>query len=336
MKRIFRKIRALGAALLVGCGLLAGLGGCGAADDGKLRIVTTVYATYDLALQMSEKTGIPCGITMLLSPGGESHAYEPSPNDVAAIQSCDLFIYIGGTSETWADKIISSSRSGKRNLRMFDCVPLLDEETVEGMEHDHGDEEHDEEEHDEEEHDHDHDAHDMEIDEHIWTAPLNAGRMLSAINEEFKALRPDDAEKCDRACAEIMDELNALDAEARDIAENCPKHTLVFADRFPFRYLTHAYGWDYYAAFSGCSSDTDASAATLSFLIQKVRDENIQTVFYLENSSQKISDAVCKATGAKAVMLQSCNNVSKADFQSRKHYQDFMRENLAAIREALS
>ena len=131
-------------------------------------------------------------------------------------------------------------------------------------------------------------------------------------------------------------ELNALDERFHDIASHAKRSTVVFAERFPFRYLTHAYGWDYYAAFSGCSSDTDASAATLSFLIQKVRDENIQTVFYLENSSQKISDAVCKATGAKAVMLQSCNNVSKADFQSRKHYQEFMRENLAAIREALS
>ena len=320
--RILNRLKAAGAALLLCTGLLGLLSGCGSADgDGKLKIVTTVYATYDLALQMAEKTGIPCGVTLLLSPGGESHAYEPSPADVSAIQSCDLFIYIGGTSEQWAEKLTDSSRSGKRNLRMFDCVSLLNEEEVEGMEP---------------EHEEDHAHGEAEIDEHIWTAPLNADKMLAAINTQFKELCPDDAEKCDKACAEIHDELLALDAEARDISENCPKHTLVFADRFPFRYLTAAYGWDYYAAFSGCSSDTDASAATLSFLIQKVRDENIKTVFYLENSSQKISDAVCKATGAKAVMLQSCNNVSKEDFHNRKHYQEIMHENLAAIREALS
>ena len=137
MKHIFKKLFTLGAALLLGTGMAGMLGGCGKADDGKLKIVTTVYATYDLALQMSEKAGISCGITLLLSPGGESHAYEPSPADVSAIQSCDLFIYIGGTSEQWADKLIESSRSGKRNLRMFDCVSLLNEEEVEGMEPEH-------------------------------------------------------------------------------------------------------------------------------------------------------------------------------------------------------
>lgn len=322
---IRKRLCAVGAALLLCAGMNVLLNGCGKTNDGKLKIVTTVYATYDLALQMSEKTGIPCGITMLLTPGGESHAYEPTPSDVAAIQSSDLFIYIGGTSEKWADKIIENSRKDKRNLRMFDYVKLLNEETVEGMEHDHDDHDHD---------DHDHDE-EIEIDEHIWTAPMNADAMLTEICRQMKELRPDDAEKCDKACAEIHGELLALDTRAREISETSTKHTLVVADRFPFRYLTAAYGWKYYAAFPGCSSDTDASAATLSFLIQKVKDEKIQTVFYLENSTQKISDAVCKATGAKAVMLQSCNNISKEDFQIKKHYQDYMKENLDAIQEAL-
>lgn len=314
---IRRAFTAVSAAVLCALPLFA----CGEAqDDGKLKIVTTVFATYDLTQQLSERSGIPCDVKMLLAPGGESHAYEPSPADVAAIQSCDLFIYIGGTSETWAEKLIGSSRTGKRNLRMFDCVSLLDEEEVEGMEH--GQE-------------HVHDEEHEETDEHIWTAPLNADAMLGSIETQFAEMCPGQKADIDSAAQAIHTELRELDEEARDIRDNSPKHTLVFADRFPFRYLTHAYDWDYYAAFSGCSSDTDASAATLSFLIQKVKDENIQTVFYLENSSQKISDAVCTATGAKAVMLQSLNNVSREDFGSGKHYQDYMRDNLAAIREAL-
>lgn len=310
------------AALFCACGNT----GSNAEKESKLKVVTTVFATYDLVQQLAERSGVACDVKMLLAPGGESHAYEPSPADVAAIQSCDMFIYIGGTSEAWADKLIASSRTGKCNLRMFDTVRLLEEEEVEGMEpehdHDHGD--------------HDHDHEEAEVDEHIWTSPRNASMMLAYIAAQMKNMLPDNAEKISAAEQEIQAELEVLDKEACDIRDNCPKHTLVFADRFPFRYLTHEYGWDYYAAFAGCSSDTDASAATLSFLIQKVKDENIHTVFYLENSSQKISDAVCKATDAKAVMMQSLNNVSREDFESGKHYQDYMRENLTAIREALS
>ena len=319
MKRLIRKLKALGAALLLGTGMLGVFAGCGSrADDGRMQIVTTVCATYDLTKQLVDKAGIPCNVKLLLTPGGESHSYEPSPSDVSAIQSCDLFIYIGGASEQWADKLISSSRKDKRNLRMLDCVNLLAEETVEGMQ---------EEEEEEEE---------GEIDEHIWTSPMNAYSIQSAINETLREMEPDKTADCNAAFEEIHTELLELDREAAEIKENARRNTLVFADRFPFRYLTEAYGWEYYAAFPGCSSDTDASAATLSFLIQKVKDEQIGTVFYLENSQQKISDAVCKATGAKAVMMQSCNNVSKEDMQSGRHYQDFMRDNLAAIREALS
>ena len=321
MKRLFHRIKALGAAMLLGAGMLGMLGGCGStADNGNMKIVTTVFATYDLAKQLTERAGISCEVKLLLTPGGESHAYEPTPSDVSAVQSCDLFVYIGGTSEKWAEKLIGSSRKDKRNLRLFDTVELLSEETVEGME---------------EEHEHEHEHEDEETDEHIWTAPLNADAMLNAISGELKQMQPDHADACDRAFREIHTELLELDAQAREIRETSPKDTLIFADRFPFRYLMHAYGWKYYAAFPGCSSDTDASAATLAFLIQKVKDEQIQTVFYLENSQRKIADAVCKATGANAVMLQSCNNVSKEDMNAGRHYQEIMSENLNAIREAL-
>jgi len=320
MKQLIQKIQAIGAALLLCTGTAGLVAGCGSrTDDGKMQIVTTVFATYDLAKQLTDQAGIPCTVKLLLTPGGESHSYEPTPSDVSAVQSCDLFVYIGGTSEKWADKLIANSRRDKRNLRMFDCVELLAEETVEGMQ-----------EEAEEEEDAD------EIDEHIWTAPLNADAMLNALNTQLREMAPEQADACDKAYGKIHEDLLALDAEAKEIAKTAKRNTLVFADRFPFRYLTESYGWSYYAAFPGCSSDTDASAATLSFLIQKVKDEQIGTVFYLENSQQKISDAVCKATGAKAVMLQSCNNVSKSDMQSGRHYQDFMRDNLAAIREALN
>ncbi|MBQ5340081.1 MAG: zinc ABC transporter substrate-binding protein [Oscillospiraceae bacterium] len=312
-----QKICAAAAAVLL-CGMM--LSGCGAQKNDTLTVVTTVYTTYDFAKQLTASYEKPVEVRLLLTPGGESHSYEPTPSDVAAIQSCDLFVYIGGASETWAEKLIETSRQKKENLRMFDCVDLLGEETVEGMEP-------------EDEHEAEHEED--EIDEHIWTAPLNADKMLTAMQERLNKIAPKEQEHCDAAYEKLHGALLALDQRAREIHDNAKQDTLIFADRFPFRYLTDAYGWKYYAAFSGCTSDTDASPATLSFLISKVKSENIKTVFYLENSSQKIADAVCAATGAHAEMLQSCNNVTRMDYDAGMHYQQLMTENLDAIEEAL-
>ncbi len=319
----------------IGCAAMTllfpfGLTGCAeaGADDGKLTVVTTVFASYDFARQLTASLSIPCEVKLLLTPGGESHSYEPTPADVAAIQSCDLFVYVGGASEKWADDLIATTKreeSGKINVRLFDAVNPLEEEHVEGME---AEEEH--------EHEHSHaDGEEIEYDEHIWTSPQNAEIIAAEIAEAVEKCVPEQSAEVQTAAASLRSDLQDLDAEYQALADSAAGDTLIFADRFPFRYLTEAYGWNYYAAFAGCSSDTDASAATLSFLISKVKEENIGTVFYLENSTQKISDAVCAATDAKAVMLQSCNNVSQTDFQSGKHYQEFMRENLAAIKEAL-
>ena len=321
LSRICKKIVAVGCAASAIC---IPLGGCDTADDGKLKIVTTVFASYDFAKQLTEQLDVPCEVTLLLTPGGESHSYEPTPSDVAKIQSCDLFVYVGGESEKWAeDLIVSTKRTEKQNLRLFDCIVPLEEEHIEGMELD-----------EEDAHTHE-DAEEIEYDEHIWTSPENACLIAKEIAGALKTAAPASTEKITDAETTLIGDLDALKAEHQAVADHAGSDTLIFADRFPFRYLTQAYGWKYYAAFAGCSSDTDASAATLSFLISKVKEQNIKTVFYLENSSQKISDAVCQATGAKAVMMQSCNNVSQADFDAGKHFQALMRENLAAIEEAL-
>ena len=319
--RICKKITAVCCAAAAICTPLAG---CSTADDSKLKIVTTVFASYDFAKQLTADLDVPCEVSLLLTPGGESHSYEPTPADVAKIQSCDLFVYVGGASEKWAeDLIVSTKRTEKQNLRLFDCIVPLEEEHIEGMELD-------------EEDAHSHaDADEIEYDEHIWTSPENACLIAKNIAAALKTAVPASAEKISSAETVLTADLDALQAEYQAVADKANGNTLIFADRFPFRYLTQAYGWKYYAAFAGCSSDTDASAATLSFLISKVKEDHIKTVFYLENSSQKISDAVCQATGAKAVMMQSCNNVSQADFDAGKHFQAFMRENLAAIEEAL-
>ena len=330
---LMKKTLSLGAAVTLALGTLTACGT--SAQTQKPLIVTTVYAVYDMAKQLTAEFENAPEVKLLLTPGGESHSYEPSPSDVAAVQSCDLFLYIGGTSETWAEKLISTSRVTKENVRLFDAVTPLKEETVEGMQahdHDHG-EDHDDDDHDHEEHD-SHD-HDHDFDEHIWTSPLNADAMLKAVSDAVADKYPAERTHTEAAYDRLHTAFTELDAQAKQIKENEKTNTLIVADRFPFRYLTNAYGWEYYAAFAGCSSDNDASAATLSFLISKVKDLDIKTVFYLENSTQKVSDAVCRATGAEAVMLQSGNNVSQEDFKANVHYQDIMKSNLDAIGRAL-
>jgi zinc transport system substrate-binding protein len=320
--KLCRQIAAAGLAALLALACCTGCGGARKSD--RFEIVTTVYAVYDMAKQLTAEFDRPVEVRLLLTPGGESHSYEPSPADAAAIQRCGLFAYIGGSSEQWADKMIAASRTDKDNLRLFDSVQALAEETVEGMEAEEPDFAHD----------HDHDG--IEPDEHIWTSPRNADAMLSALHGAVNKAVPTEAAHCNEAYERLHAAFQELDSRALEIVQNQKRDTIIVADRFPFRYLTHDYGWNYYAAFAGCSSDTDASAATLSFLIKKVQELHIGTVFYLENSTQKISDAVCQATGAKAVMLQSGNNVSAADFNAGKHYQDIMAENLNAIEGALS
>lgn len=322
MTNILKKTAALFSAAV----LTASLTACGTSSpqqEKPFTVVTTMYVSYDFAKQLTANYSTPAEVKMLLTPGGESHAYEPTPSDVAAVQSCDLFVYIGGESEVWAEKLIASGRTGKQNLRMFDSVELLDEEESEGMQADESTHHHDEE-------------GEHETDEHIWTSPRNADKMLSALHDKLNELRPEEQSPCDAAYDTIHEALYFLDLHAQDIRNQHEKDTLIFADRFPFRYLMHDYGWNYYAAFSGCSSDTDANAATLSFLIDKVKTENISTVFYLENSTQKVSDAICRATGAQAVLMQSGNNVTPEDFAAGKHYQDILRENLDAIEQAVS
>ncbi len=316
MTRLFKKASAICAAAVI---VTAAFCGCDATqnDEETLSIVATVYPGYDFALQLTENFDIRCDVKLLLTPGGESHSYEPSPSDVAAIQSCDLFLYIGGASEVWVEDLLQT-RSDKANLRLMDCITPI------ATTHDHDHDDHD---------DHNHDL--AEYDEHIWTAPMNAVAMTEAIATELTTLSLDNAAVCAQNTDALCAELKTLDAEYRTLADTAADKPLVFGDRFPFLYLAEAYGFTYEAAFTGCTSDTDASAATLSALISTVKEQQIGTVFYLENSSQKITDAICEATGAKSAMLHSCNNVTREEFENGKHFQAFVAENLAAIKEAL-
>ena len=310
-------------ALLLGAALVAAmLCACVPADDknedsDRLSIVTTIFPPYDFARQIA---GENADINMLLKPGMESHSYDPTPQDIIMIQNCDLFIYCGGESDKWVDSILSSGKMPKKIISMMDCVDAVEEVVKEGMTVDEEEEEGDS----------------VEYDEHVWTSPRNASLITRKISEALIGLDAEHAEEYKSKTTAYAAELSALDDSYRRTVENGSRKLIVFGDRFPFRYLTDEYGLNYYAAFPGCSSETEPSAATISFLIDKVNEKKIPVVFTIEFSNGKVADTICSATGAKKLMLHSCHNVSADDFKNGATYVSLMQNNLKSLEEALS
>lgn len=318
--RKFRWIGLLLSALC--CAVLFGCGDSETVKDERLQIVTTSFPPYDFARQTG---GENVQVTMLLPPGAESHSYEPTPQDILKIKNCDIFIYTGGESDSWIDDILESIGSDKtRVLSMMDYVDPLKEETVEGMEeaHDDGD---------------DHSLHNEdEYDEHVWTSPRNAIRIVQAVCKALTELDADNAESYNENTDAYIQKLNELDQTYRNITESGARKYIVFGERFPFRYLADAYGLTYYAAFPGCSEETEPSAATIAFLIRKIQDEQIPVVFYIEFSNQKVADTICSATGAQKLLLHSCHNVTAEEFAAGVTYIDLMQQNAENLKTALT
>ncbi len=360
-----RPVRVLTAALLLTVTLLAGcLGGCAVKaeepDDGRLKVVTTIFPQYDFARAISG-AGERASVKMLLKPGEEVHSYEPTPLDIKQIQNCDLFIYVGAENDVWVERILENmDGDGPRTLRLVDLTDTVAEETVEGMMeekgHDHSHsheegEEHDHEAESAEEHAHEHEAQEEheehthsgdssheeheEADEHVWTSPVKAAQITEAIAQTMAQLDPENAQYYrDNACA-YEEQILELDRQFREIAENAQRRTVVFGDRFPIRYFAEEYGLEYYAAFAGCSSESEPSASTLAFLIDKVREEKIPVVFSIEFSNGNIARAICESTGAAQRTFYSCHNVTRDQMESGATYVSMMNENLEVIREAL-
>lgn len=485
----------------------------GGSESGKISVVATIFPQYDFVRQIA---GDHAELTMLLPPGSESHSYEPTPQDIISIQNCDMFIYVGGESDTWIDDILESMDTSKMEIvSLMDLVDTVEEEIVEGMEDDH-DHSHDGEIHEEDiedrplsdfegswqsvlpyfedgtldeyiaataeknettpgeekagflekratdymtiditddgltvhtdtgsasgsyayaeyrpvrnedgeitsvwyiyqlsgpaegmpayiafsdheikarahdddhgdDHDEDHDhedelahfhirygndgidalmdvknwaptyypagasaeeikdalaghdhSHEAEYDEHVWTSPKNAMTIVQALSDKLCALDSANSAAYEQNTAAYLEKLGGLDSAFRSVVEEGSRKTLVFGDRFPFRYFVDAYDLAYFAAFPGCSTETEASAATVAFLIDKVKDEQIPVVFHIELSNEKMADTICEFTGAEKRLLHSCHNITKAEFESGVTYLDLMTQNVETLREALN
>jgi zinc transport system substrate-binding protein len=468
-----------------------------AENNGKTTVVSTIFPPYDFVREIA---GTNVNLTMLLPPGSESHSFEPTPRDIKRIQECDIFIYVGGESDAWVDRILSSLNTEKvKIITLMDCVDVVEEEIVEGMQeeeegHSHGNEaftaadikdrpltdwagdwqsvypylldgtlnpvmEHRAESGEKtaeeyfaqyktayatdvdrlsinrdsitfyrngvparaqyvyrgtgviseddgslwvrykfeargnppagvpqyimfsdhlhapakSEHFHiysssesfdalmadtnpvnyptyypaaftkseivaemaGHDDEELEYDEHVWTSPRNAKLIVEKISEVLCEADPANASAYRANTAAYLDKLDSLDALFQDLVSRGTRKTIVFGDRFPLRYFADAYGLSYFAAFPGCSTETECSAATIAFLINKVRDEKIPVVFHIELSNEKIADTICEATGAKKLLFHGGHNVTRQEFQQGISYLEIMTKNSESLKEAL-
>ena len=352
MKKSIWKILALG---LTGILLIGILSSCSLKKDNKkndkLTVVAAMYPQYDFAKHIG---GDKADVKLLIKPGTETHSFEPTPQDMKTLENCDLFIYTGGENDEWVDDLIKNlGDRAPKTLKLTDIVDTVDEEIVEGMEHhhdhdhedhehedhdheDHEHEDHDHEEHEHEEHDHEEHEHHHDVDEHVWTSPANAVEICNRICYVMSELDSDNASYYEKNCKQYTGEIKAVDKEIKDIVKNSKRKTIVVADRFPLRYFTEQYGLKYYAAFAGCSDQTEADASTIAFLIDKVKEESIPVVFEIELSNGKIADTVAEATGAEKRIFYSCHNVTRDQYKDGLSYVDMMKENSKSLKKALN
>lgn len=307
--RIFKSLLSVLAAGAV----IASCSACNAADTAEndgLKIITTNFPPYDFVKQISQGAVIP---EMLLSGGQDSHSFEPTAQQIIEISEADIFICTGGESDTWVDEILMSMDSGVKVIKMMDCVePLCAEEHhhEEGEGHDHGHE---------------------EYDEHVWTSPKNAMKIAEEISNAMCIADPENAEIYESGYTNLYADLLALDYELTTAADSLTA-PLIFGDRFPFLYMAQDYGIEYRAAFSGCSSETEPSAAKMTELIEAAKENNVNTIFYVEFSTQKVADTVAEAAGADTALFHSCHSVSDEDLQNGESYVSLMRKNIEAMK----
>ena len=315
--------------LLLALLLTLSLAGCSEAeahDPEKLQIVATLFPYYDLARAIA---GDKAELRLLCSAGRESHSYEPTPKDILRITEAELFLYNGGVDETWATELLKTAEHGLVFTGM-DYVDMLEEGEVAGAaghEHHH--------EHDEHEHD-DHEEHEIEYDEHIWTSPKNMMRLATGLTFMLMDCDSANAAYYHENYSNYMQKLQELDEAFAALAAGADHPTLLFGDRFPFLYFCEEYGFGYEAAFLGCSTETEPSAATMRTLIDDARVQGSGYVYYLENSSARVAEAVAEAAGIETALLCSCQSVTPEDYENGESYLTLMWRNYETLRKGVA
>ena len=295
----------------------------GSAADEKIRIVTTIFPEYDWVREILGDKADSAEITMLLDNGVDLHSYQPTADDIIKLSDCDLFVYVGGESDGWVEGALKSAANRDRKvIHLLDVLgdSVKEEETVEGMQ---------EEEEDQEE---------KEYDEHVWLSLKNARTLVVAISAALQELDPDNKDTYAANAEAYGQKLSALDAEYRKAVSAGTYKTLLFGDRFPFRYLVDDYGLSYYAAFAGCSAESEASFETVSFLARKADEGKLPCVLTIEGKNHKIAETIVQNTAGKnqkILTMDSMQSTTSQDVAGGTTYLSLMEKNLDVLKEAL-
>ncbi len=265
-------------------------------DGDKISVVTTIYPLYDFVRAVA---GDRADIKLLIAPATEVHSYDPSPSDIAAIYDCDLFVYIGGESDGWVDRVLGDINVV--SLKMLNTVPLIAEEGEHGF------------------------------DEHIWTSPENAVSMVNTVCENLCEVSDENADFFRENCKKYTDAIRGVQSDIRDAVQQNENKFILVADRFPFRYFTEEFGIGYKAAFGGCATSSDISLKVMGELTKTVKDRGVSAAYYTEMSNRTVADALAEETGVALYELHSAHNVTADDFAAGVTYVDIMKRNLNAL-----
>lgn len=302
--------------------------------DRKLNIVTTIFPEYDWTRNILGNREADVNLTMLLDNGTDLHSFQPAVKDIMKVSSCDLLIYVGGESDQWIEDALESAQN--KDMKTINLMEVLgdtikEEETVEGMqdsEHEHGHED-----------EHAHEGEDeKEYDEHVWTSMRNASVICDAIAETLEEMDPENKEIYQTNAENYKAKLSTLDQKYQETVDTDRQNTLIFADRFAFRYLVDDYGLNYYAAFSGCSAESEASFKTVTFLAGKLDELGIKTVLTIEKSDDRIAQTVIENTkkkDQKILELNSMQSITSDEIKNGVTYLSVMEGNLKVLKEAL-
>ena len=309
-------------------------------DDGRLHVVAAIFPLYDWTREIIGETVPEVELTLLVNDGTDLHSYQPSASDLINISTCDVFLYVGGASDVWVEDALKNvTNPDMQVINLMDVLGsrAVEEEIIAGMQHSH--EEHDAQEHQEDGHtEDDHNHENNSYDEHVWLSLNNAVLFVNHISEVLASVDAVHAGNYRSNATVYTDSLKALEAEYRNTIEQADIDTLLFCDRFPFRYLTEDYGLKYYAAFPGCSAETEASFATIAFLAEKLEELQLPAVITIEGSDQKIAQTVIQNTESKnqdIVSLDSLQSVSREDIEAGVSYLSVMEKNLSVLKQVL-
>jgi zinc transport system substrate-binding protein len=330
-------------------------------ESHEFSIITTIYPEYVWTKEILGTRTDSVNLTLLIKNGIDLHSYKPTAHDVAKIASADMVIYVGGESDEWIkDALTASPKKGRVEINLMEALGdrVKAEEIVEGMQGEMKDERrekredtkedhehakaHEEHEHHEHAEKHEHHHHDEEVenDEHVWLSLKNAKILVKKIAEELSKIDAAHASAYKQNAEAYIAQIQSLDAEYRTAVESAARKTVLFGDRFPFRYLVDDYGIKYYAAFVGCSAESEASFETIAFLAGKMDSESLPSIFIIENGNEKIAKAVLAASknskSAQILTINSMQSITEEQINNGINYLSLMGANLENLKKALN